>query len=200
VRGRQGDHRRDQGPRPDLEEGGRRMGLRSDTETLLRELPAVHELAASLEAPHYLAVAAARRAIEEHRAALLEGAPLDLDTLGARAQALVTELPRPSIRRVLNATGVIVHTNLGRAPLAGPALKALERVADGYCNLELDLDTGERGQRHAHVEGLLGELTGAHAATAVNNGAAAVLLAAAALAGPGRAIVVSRGHLVEIGG
>jgi len=101
---------------------------------------------------------------------------------------------------VINATGVIVHTNLGRAPLAGSAREAVARAAAGYCNLELDLESGTRGSRHAHVEGLLSELTGAQAGLVVNNGAGAVLLAAAALAGPGAAIVVSRGQLVEIGG
>jgi L-seryl-tRNA(Ser) seleniumtransferase len=106
----------------------------------------------------------------------------------------------PSLRRVINATGVIIHTNLGRAPLPEAARTTVMAMADGYSNLELDLDSGRRGSRQAHVEGLLCELTGAEAALAVNNGAAAVLLAAAALAGPGRAIAVSRGQLVEIGG
>ena len=106
----------------------------------------------------------------------------------------------PSLRRVLNATGVIVHTNLGRAPLAEAAREAVAAAAVGYSNLELDLSTGARGSRHAHVEALLCALTGAEAAFAVNNGAGAALLAAAALAGPGREVVVSRGQLVEIGG
>ncbi|MEA2194996.1 MAG: L-seryl-tRNA(Ser) seleniumtransferase [Solirubrobacteraceae bacterium] len=100
---------------------------------------------------------------------------------------------------MLNATGVIVHTNLGRAPLAQQAQAAVARAAAGYCNLELDLADGERGSRHAHVDDLLQELTGAQAAMAVNNCAAAVLLATAALAG-GRETVVSRGQLIEIGG
>ena len=117
-----------------------------------------------------------------------------------RARELLELLELPSLRRVINATGVIVHTNLGRSPLAGAAREAVAAAAEGYSNLELDLDTGERGSRHAHVEALLRELTGAEAAIVVNNGAAAVLLAAAALAGPGRAIIVSRGQLVEIGG
>src|SRR5205823_5145116 len=95
---------------------------------------------------------------------------------------------------------VIVHTNLGRAPLAPAAQDALIAAAKGYSNLEFDLAMGERGSRHAHAEALLCELTGAEAAIVVNNGAGAVLLAAATLAGPGRAIVVSRGQLVEIGG
>jgi L-seryl-tRNA(Ser) seleniumtransferase len=165
----------------------------------LRSLPAVHELAARLEAPHALAVAAARLAIEECRTARLAGQPGSAN-LVARAREMLVRLERPSLRRVINATGVILHTNLGRAPLAASAREAVARAADGYSNLELDLASGERGSRHAHVEGLLCELTGAEAAIVVNNGAAAVLLAAAALAGPGRAIVVARGQLVEIGG
>ncbi len=118
----------------------------------------------------------------------------------ARARELLERSRRPSLRRVLNATGVIVHTNLGRAPLPATAREAVNRAAEGYSNLELDLARGTRGSRRAHVEDLLCELTGARAATVVNNGAAAVLLAVAALAGPGRAVVVSRGELVEIGG
>jgi L-seryl-tRNA(Ser) seleniumtransferase len=117
-----------------------------------------------------------------------------------RARELLAALDQPSLRQVINATGVIVHTNLGRAPLPASARDAVARAANGYSNLELDLATGERGSRHAHVESLLTQLTGAQAALVVNNGAAAVLLAAAALAGAGRAIVVSRGQLVEIGG
>jgi L-seryl-tRNA(Ser) seleniumtransferase len=165
----------------------------------LRSLPAVHELAGALDGPHTLAVAAARAAIDEQRAAVIAGSPAERD-LVPRARELLVELQRPSLRRVINATGVILHTNLGRAPLAAAAQEALVRAAAGYSNLELDLETGERGSRHAHVERLLCELTGAEAAMVVNNGAAAVLLAAAALAGPGRAIVVARGQLVEIGG
>lgn len=165
----------------------------------LSELPAVHQLAAALDAPHVLAVAAARRAIDERRAQILAGTAAGADVL-TRARELLGDLEQPSLRQVINATGVIVHTNLGRAPLAVAARDALARAADGYSNLELDLATGERGSRHAHVEGLLTDLTGADSALVVNNGAAAVLLAAAALAGGGRAIVVSRGQLVEIGG
>jgi L-seryl-tRNA(Ser) seleniumtransferase len=176
------------------------VGERDDAGTSrLSSLPAVHELAAGLQAPHALAVTAARRAIDEARDALRAGneAPLDLT---ARARELLNALQRPSLRQVLNATGVIIHTNLGRAPLAEAAQTAVALTAAGYSNLELDLDSGARGSRQAHVERLLAELTGAEAAIAVNNGAAAVLLAAAALAGPGRSIVVSRGQLVEIGG
>jgi L-seryl-tRNA(Ser) seleniumtransferase len=144
-------------------------------------------------------VKAARQAIDEHRAAVRAGADPGLDIV-PRARELIAGFDSTSLRRVINATGVIIHTNLGRAPLAAAARTTVVAMADGYSNLELDLDSGRRGSRQSHVEGLLCELTGAEAALAVNNGAAAVLLAAAALAGPGRAIAVSRGQLVEIGG
>jgi len=173
------------------------VGERREAE--LRRLPAVHELAAELDAPHALAVAAARRAIEEQRSLTIARTDSEV-TLVQRARTHLAVLSSPSLRRVLNGTGVIIHTNLGRAPLAPAAREAVARVAAGYSNLELDLESGTRGSRHDHVEGLLRELTGAEAAIAVNNGAGAVLLAAAALGGPGRAIVVSRGQLVEIGG
>jgi L-seryl-tRNA(Ser) seleniumtransferase len=177
------------------------MGSGRDTRTsTLRDLPAVHELVASLNAPHALGVAAARRAIEEQRAAVLAGEASDHDGLLARAHELVSELSRPSLRPVINATGVVVHTNLGRAPLAAAARDALLAAAQGYSNLEIDLELGERGSRQQHVEDLLCGLTGAQAALVVNNGAAAVLLAVAALAGPGQGVVVSRGQLIEIGG
>jgi len=182
------------------------MGIRDDARSAsgeLSALPAVHELAATLDAPHARAVAAARTAIDERRAAILAGEdpgePADT-ALTLRARELLSRLEQASLRRVLNATGVIIHTNLGRAPLSAAAREAVTRTAHGYSNLELSLDTGARGSRHEHVEELLRELTGAQAAIVVNNGAAAVLLAAAALAGPERAIVVSRGQLVEIGG
>jgi L-seryl-tRNA(Ser) seleniumtransferase len=165
----------------------------------LRDLPAVDRLAAELDASHALAVVAAREVIEERRRELLDGASDEPD-LVARARERLERSGRPSLRRVLNATGVIVHTNLGRAPLAASAREAVTRAAEGYSNLEWDLEEGKRGSRHDHVEALLCELTGAEAALAVNNCAAATLLAAAALAGPGKQVVVSRGQLVEIGG
>jgi len=172
---------------------------RHAVEAELRALPSVHELASKLNGPHALRVKAARQAIDEHRAAVRVGAEPSLD-LVPRARDLLESFDAASLQPVINATGVIIHTNLGRAPLAAPARAAVAATALGYSNLELDLDSGRRGSRQTHVEGLLCELTGAQAAIAVNNGAAAVLLAAAALAGPGRAIAVSRGQLVEIGG
>jgi L-seryl-tRNA(Ser) seleniumtransferase len=165
----------------------------------LRELPSVDALAGAVEAPWPVAVAAARAVIAARRAELLAGdtAPADLP---GRARAWAAAAQAPSLRRVLNATGVLLHTNLGRAPLALAAREAVAAAAEGYSNLELDLAGGGRGSRHDHVDGLLRELTGAEAAMAVNNCAGATLLAAAALAGAGRSIVVSRGQLVEIGG
>jgi L-seryl-tRNA(Ser) seleniumtransferase len=105
----------------------------------------------------------------------------------------------PSLRRVINATGVVLHTNLGRAPLPPAAVANVASVAAGYSNLEYDLERGQRGSRGEHLEGLLVDLTGAEAALAANNNAAAVMLALAALAGDGE-VLVSRGELVEIGG
>ena len=106
---------------------------------------------------------------------------------------------RPSLRPVINATGILLHTGLGRAPLAEEAIAAVTDVARGYCNLELDLEDGSRGRRTAGIARLLRELTGAEAATAVNNNAGATVLALKALAA-GREVIVSRGQLVEIGG
>jgi len=165
----------------------------------LRSLPPVDALAAQVEAPRAIAVAAARAVLAERRAELLGGAA-GAAARAARARAWAAGAERPRLQRVLNATGVIVHTNLGRAPLAAAAREAVAAAAEGYGNLELDLATGARGSRHDHVAGLLCELTGAEAALAVNNCAGAVLLAAAALAGPDREVIVSRGQLVEIGG
>jgi len=163
--------------------------------------PGVQERLRALPSVDRLATAVARAELEERRAELLGGA--QPDEPGGHAEAdLVAGARgrlRPSLRRVLNATGVVVHTNLGRAPLAAEARAAVARAAEGYANLEFDLDAGERGSRQAHVEALLRELTGAEAALAVNNCAAATLLAAAALAG-GRDLVVSRGQAIEIGG
>jgi L-seryl-tRNA(Ser) seleniumtransferase len=164
----------------------------------LRALPSVERLASALAGvPHAVAVRVAREVVDEARALILGGEvpPSDLEALAAEHAAAAL---RPSLLRVLNATGVIVHTNLGRAPLAADAVRAAAG-ASGYSNLEFDLDSGERGTRQAHVEGLVRELTGAEAALVVNNCAAAVLLAAAALAAD-RELVVSRGQLVEIGG
>lgn len=123
----------------------------------------------------------------------------DADAILADAAARLEELGRGRLRRVLNATGVVLHTNLGRAPLAGAALSRVHEVAAGYVNLEYDLDAGGRGDRSAHCAHLLRELTGAEDALVVNNAAAALVLAVHALA-RGRDVLVARGELVEIGG
>jgi L-seryl-tRNA(Ser) seleniumtransferase len=161
----------------------------------LRDLPPVDALAATVDAPRTVAVAAARAVLAQRREELLAGATDPAD-LPSRARAWAAASARPSLRRVLNATGVIVHTNLGRAPLAPAAREAVLAAAAGYSNLEWA--DGERSSRHDHVEPLLRALTGAEAGFAVNNGAGAALLAVAALGG--REVVVSRGQLVEIGG
>jgi len=164
----------------------------------LRALPAVDRLADGLEGPRPLAVRAAREILAWRREDL-RGGGREVDLRGL-AQARLDALVLPSLRRVVNATGVIVHTNLGRAPLAAAARDAVARAAEGYANLEWDAASGGRGARATHVGPLLAELCGAEDAIAVNNGAGAVLLAVAALAGGARDVVVSRGQLVEIGG
>jgi L-seryl-tRNA(Ser) seleniumtransferase len=151
--------------------------------------------AAGCEGPHALVVHAAREAIAERRAT---GEPASADELAPAVRARVAAELEPSLRRVLNATGVVLHTNLGRAPLAREAVEAVAATAGVATNIELDLDTGRRGSRQSHVAPLLVELLGCEAALCVNNGAAAILLALAAHAS-GREVVVSRGQLVEIG-
>ena len=165
----------------------------------LRDLPSIDRLLAEerlADEPHDLAVAAARTVLERARDEIRSGREP-----GPLVEAVLDELARarrPSLRRVLNATGVLVHTNLGRAPLAGAALERVTEVGAGYSNLEYDLAAGVRGSRQDHLSALLCGLTGAEAALVVNNNAAAVLLALAALA-EGREVLVSRGELIEIG-
>ena len=160
----------------------------------LRDLPSVDELARSIDDP--LAVEAAREVISHARGEIRAGRdPGDLEAALRRA---LTEARRPALRRVLNATGVLVHTNLGRAPLPAAALERVSEAARGYSNLEYDLEAGERGSRQDHVGAVLRRLTGAEAALVVNNNAGALLLTLAALA-EGREVIVSRGELIEIG-
>jgi len=160
----------------------------------LRDLPSVDELARGVDDP--LAVDAARSVIDRAREEIRAGA--DPGDLAARLQDELLALRAPSLRRVLNATGVIAHTNLGRVPLAESALARVVETARRYSNLELDLRSGTRGSRQDHPAALLRRLTGAEAALVVNNNAAALLLALAALA-EGREVIVSRGELIEIG-
>ena len=163
----------------------------------LRDLPSVDELARDPRlAGEPLAVEAARAAIARAREEIRVGG--EPGNLVERALAELSAMRAPALRRALNATGVIVHTNLGRAPLAEAALARALEAGRGYSNLEYDLAVGSRGSRQDHVAGILRRLTGAEAALVVNNNAAAVLLALAALA-EGREVLVSRGELIEIG-
>ncbi len=173
----------------------------------LRLLPSVDEL---LQSPggqdlatrfsFALAKRAVRDCLTQARASIRAGAscPSTADLLKA-AQTLLQEEQRLHLRSLINATGVIINTNLGRAPLSQEALQAVQEVSHGYSNLEYELTTGERGSRHSHVAHLLRELTGAEDALVTNNNAAAVLLSLSALA-VGREVIISRGQLVEIGG
>jgi L-seryl-tRNA(Ser) seleniumtransferase len=160
----------------------------------LRDLPSVDELAR--EAGDPLAVDAARAVIDRAREEIRAG--VDPGDLTARLREELADARQQRLRRVLNGTGVVVHTNLGRAPLAEEALARVVEVGRGYSNLEYDLGEGVRGSRQHHLAAILRRLTGAEAALVVNNNAGAVLLALAALA-EGREVVVSRGELIEIG-
>jgi L-seryl-tRNA(Ser) seleniumtransferase len=170
-----------------------------------RSLPSVDRLLADdLVAPlamrhgHDAVVAIARSVLEEYRVAVERtGDPPErpaAETVVERAQTL-----ERSLRRAINATGIVIHTNLGRAPLSEAAIEAMAKAGRGYSNLEFDLDGGERGSRFTHLAGLLRRVTGAEAGIAVNNNASALLLALSALATGGE-VVISRGQLVEIGG
>jgi L-seryl-tRNA(Ser) seleniumtransferase len=170
---------------------------------LRRRLPAVDallgepEIAALAGAhPRSLLVRAVREALDRARA---QGGEPPSEGWAAAVHDRVARAAAPALAPVINATGVVLHTNLGRAPLAPGAIAAMARVAAGYAALEYDLGSGARGSRHAHCRDLLLELTGAPDALVVNNAAAALLLALSALARGGEA-VVSRGELVEIGG
>jgi L-seryl-tRNA(Ser) seleniumtransferase len=177
------------------------------TNAEMRRLPSIHALlacpelvSARLTRGHESVRRAVRLALEEARHKLASGdrARIDSESLAERSLALL-EVDQPRLRPLINATGVLLHTGLGRAPLALEAIEAIARVARGYCNLEIDLETGERGGRTSGVASLLCRLSGAEAALVVNNNAAATVIALRGLA-IGREVVVSRGQLIEIGG
>ncbi|MDY0339852.1 MAG: L-seryl-tRNA(Sec) selenium transferase [Coriobacteriia bacterium] len=179
-----------------------------DNNTLLRSLPKVDELlkredVGALDIAHgrTLTLEALREALDAARVAIRAGelAEVSADDIAADAAVRLALKVRRSLRRVINATGIVVHTNIGRSPLADAAVEAVAEVARGYSTLEYDVPSGARGSRHVHVEELICRLTGAEAAMAVNNNASAVLLGLAALARRKEALV-SRGQLVEIGG
>ena len=149
---------------------------------------------------HALLVELMRRHLQQVRVSIAAGNPCpSIDEIVESICAEVYALGNPSLRPVINATGVILHTNLGRAPLSEETIAAMDAVAKGYCNLELDLGSGRRGSRNTHIEQVLCELTGAEAALVVNNNASAVLLALTALTKK-KEVIVSRGQAVEIGG
>jgi L-seryl-tRNA(Ser) seleniumtransferase len=173
----------------------------------LRLLPSVGELLHSSSGQQLvqqysrsMALRAVRASIAQARAQIRQGAQCpSSDELLLAVEHMLKESQRPNLQPVINATGVIINTNLGRSPLSQEALQAVQRVAGGYTNLEYELEAGERGSRHSHVSALLCELTGAEAALVTNNNAAAVLLALSTLAA-GVEVIISRGQLVEIGG
>lgn len=175
---------------------------------LLRALPQVEELLQMPQVtqlleqlPRPVVVDMARDTIDETRSGILRGSlhSVDVDALASSACVRALRLEQPSLRRVVNASGVIIHTNLGRSVLAEEAVRAVTDVARGYSTLEYDVDAMARGSRHAHCERLICALTGAEAAIAVNNNAAAVMMVLSEFAS-GHEAVVSRGELVEIGG
>jgi L-seryl-tRNA(Ser) seleniumtransferase len=176
----------------------------TDPRARLKDLPKVDEVLrrpeiAALDLPRWAVLEAVRREVDFRRKAILDGTFIAAEVPSTDVVKRARELARPSLRPVVNATGVVLHTNLGRAPLAERAVERVTRVARGYSNLEYEIDERARGSRHEHVRALLCDLAGAEAAAVVNNNAAAVLLSLAALAA-GREVVVSRGELIEIGG
>ncbi len=174
---------------------------------LLQQLPKMdlllaHPILAEETLPYYARKEGARTALENLRRGILAGAITVLPSEGAIAADALHRaelLCRPHLQRVINGTGVVLHTNLGRSPLGKTAAQAVYNAALGYSNLEYDLAAGRRGSRFSHIEGLLCQLTGTEAALAVNNNAAAVFLMLSALAA-GKRVAISRGELVEIGG
>jgi len=172
-----------------------------------RRLPSVDRVLAEerisqlgREYPHDLLVNLVRQRLERERLSIVAGSPCaSMEEIVASVRSQLQALEKPSLRPVINASGVILHTNLGRAPLSKESLAAMEAVSRGYCNLEFNMESGTRGSRHVHIEGLLCQLTGAEAALVVNNNASAVLLGLTALTRR-KEVIVSRGQAVEIGG
>ncbi len=183
----------------------------NDRQRNLQSIPKVDECLMALQqdtaesgVPAAVVKAAVREVLAEVRQAILAGREMASDSLRIgellpRFRARIQHLQRPRLRRIINATGVIVHTNLGRSILPRTAMEAILEAGSRYSNLEFDLETGRRGSRYSLVEDLLCELTGAESALVVNNNAAAVLIVLETLAS-GREVIVSRGQLVEIGG
>lgn len=185
--------------------------MTENIQDFLRKLPKIDEVLPHLpqNVPYSIRLKATRQAIAEVRDAILNAEPanraqtadrlIDTKNLLERIGSIIKDASRPSLLPVVNATGVVIHTNLGRSPLPRSVLNAICRVAEGYSNLEYDLTVGKRGSRYSHVEAILCELLGVEAALVVNNNAAAVLITLDTIA-KGKEVIVSRGELVEIGG
>lgn len=173
----------------------------------LRRLPSVDKVISGERVkqlqktyPHSLIVDVVRQQLEQERLSITKGKPCpSVDNIINGVLSRMKALTQSSLRPIINASGVILHTNLGRAPLSQEAIAAMDIVSRGYCNLEFDLGSGVRGSRHVHIEQLLCQLTGAEAALVVNNNASAVMLALTGLA-KRKEVIVSRGEAVEIGG
>ncbi len=177
-------------------------------QNLLRQIPKVDELLKESEMlslleqyPRHLVVDAVRETLEHLRQTILSGAAFEIavEGLARQIREIVSKKQERHLKRVINGTGIIIHTNLGRSNLSQKAIEAVVQAAGHYSNLEYDLEQGRRGSRYSHVEGVICELLGCEAALIVNNNAAAVLLALSAL-GNEKEAIVSRGELVEIGG
>lgn len=198
--------------KPPMTDSGKKPGIDARKQSLLRRLPGVdHLLEIAIgdgnlpDAPKTVLTAAVRQVVEDHRKAILDGhaditeAHLSDSGLLGEVNTKVKSAMRLNLTPVINATGIVVHTNLGRSLLARQALDHVLGISERYSNLEYNLGTGKRGLRYSVVEGLLCEISGAEAAMVVNNNAAAVLLCLDTIA-RGREVIVSRGELVEIGG
>lgn len=180
-----------------------------EKKALLRELPSVDEgLKSPLgedwlgKYPRRYVLAAIRHVIDERRRLILEGASdmeVSLEAMAPEIEGMAEKLSSFSLRPVINATGIVVHTNLGRSVLSARAIENIKKVSEGYCNLEYDIEAGKRGKRYAHIKRLLKDVTGAEDGIALNNNAGAVLLALSTIA-KGKEAIVSRGELIEIGG
>lgn len=175
-----------------------------DTRQLLRDLPKIDDLLkepelTGSEVPRWALVEAARLEVDDRRKEILAGRSTRTSVTPGDLLARAKRVIKPSLQRVINATGVVLHTNLGRAPLAPEAIARVAEVASGYSNLEYDLGQRGRGSRHDHIQSLVADLCFAEASVVVNNNASAVLICLAAMAAD-KEVIVSRGELVEIGG
>ncbi|MCP3922270.1 MAG: L-seryl-tRNA(Sec) selenium transferase [Desulfobacterales bacterium] len=182
------------------------MQLNNEQKNMLKLLPGVDNLLEEFgeqdfykEIPKSVLTSSIREIIEKKRAFILAGEDVSIDGLQSEIQDLVQDKTTPNLVNLINATGVVVHTNLGRSLLPEAALKHMSDIASGYSNLEFDIESGKRGSRYSIVEDIICEISGAEAAMVVNNNASAVLLALETIAS-GKEVIVSRGELVEIGG